>query len=133
MKARVMDHIAITVRDMEENIRFYRDILGMPLTDHFHDEHDRAWIAFLEAEGCQIELLAPDKWEAEEATPKQERGLTHLAFLVEDIEAACQDLKAKGVSFIQDPLESHGMKWAYFQGPEGAVLEFIERVGEGQT
>ncbi len=133
MKARVIDHIAITVLDMEENIRFYRDILGMPLTDHFYDEHDKAQIAFLEAEGCQIELLAPDTWLEEETTSEQERGLTHLAFLVEDIEAACQDLKTRGVSFTQDPLESHGMKWAYFQGPEGVVLELIERAGEGQT
>jgi len=128
-----MDHVAITVRDIEENIRFYRDILGLPLTDHFHDEHEKAQIAFLKAEGCQIELLAPDTWVEEETTSRQERGLTHLAFLVEDIDEACQDLKARGVSFIQDPLESHGMKWAYFQGPEGVVLEFIERVGEEST
>lgn len=127
MKKKVIDHIAVTVRDMEENIRFYRDVLGMPLVDSFYDEHEKAQIAFLEAEGCQIELLAPDTWAEREAAPEQGYGLSHLAFLVENIEEACQNLKACRISFLQEPLESQGLKWAYFQGPEGVVLELIER------
>ncbi len=133
MKIRATDHIAITVTDLEENIRFYHDVLGLPVTESFYDEHEKAQIVFLEAEGCQIELLAPDTWVEGKTTSEQERGLSHLAFLVEGIEEACQDLKARGVSFIQDPLESHGLKWAYFQGPEGVILELIERLKEEST
>lgn len=133
MKIRATDHIAITVTDLEENIRFYRDILGLPITESFYDEQEKAQIVFLEVEGCQIELLAPDERQ-EDATPAGGGcGLSHLAFLVESIDEACQDLKARGVSFIQDPLESHRLKWAYFQGPEEVVLELIERVREEST
>jgi len=118
------DHVALTVRDLEGAIEFFHDLLGLPLTWRTYDHLERAEIAFLGQSAGQIELLAPD--EPPEG-PVGSVGLTHLAFLVDDIEATRAELEGKGVRFTDEIKSAFDLKWTYFEGPEGVQLELIER------
>ena|GEM_PF-6236390 len=55
-----LDHISIIVKDVEENIRFYRDILGFDVKMDFYDEGEKARIIFLNISNFMLELIVPD-------------------------------------------------------------------------
>jgi catechol 2,3-dioxygenase-like lactoylglutathione lyase family enzyme len=85
-----LDHISIIVKDGEENIRFYRDILGFNVKMDFYDEGEKARIIFLNMGNSMLELIAPDdppiymekkRWEE-----RKKKGVEHIAFLVEDMD-----------------------------------------------
>jgi len=55
-------------------------------------------------------------------------GHYHLAFVVDDIDAACEELTAKGVRFSDKPQHNQrGGAAIYFWDPDGIALEFIQR------
>lgn len=50
-----------------------------------------------------------------------------LAVVVEDLKKTCADLKARGVSFFEDPkTTAWGQKVAYFNDPDGIIWEVSE-------
>jgi catechol 2,3-dioxygenase-like lactoylglutathione lyase family enzyme len=58
-------------------------------------------------------------------------GASHVAFLVDDIEAAKAELEAKGIEFfspvnIVDEGVLAGWRWVYFSDPDGYPLELVE-------
>ncbi len=124
-----LDHISIIVKDVDENIRFYSDILGFNVKLDFYDEGEKARIIFLNMDSSMLELIAPDdppiymekkKWEDRKKT-----GVEHIAFFVDDIDKTCEYLRSKGIEFVLGPLEFPDGKYAYFYGPEGILLELI--------
>ena len=59
------------------------------------------------------------------------RGASHVAFLVDDIEAKKAALEAKGVEFygpvnVVDEGVLAGWRWVYFNDPDGYPLELVE-------
>ena len=139
-------HTGITVSDLERSIAFYRDILGMTLVKRERKRSTRGEklgvpgavieIAVMEyGDGCSVELI-----NYEHPAPPNERGLpvnaighVHIAFNVDNIAAAIEEMQAKGVEFIGGPEQCvieegplAGWKWIYFKDPDGTNLEFIE-------
>ena len=57
-------------------------------------------------------------------------GIDHLAFEVEDFEAAQATLESRGVSFVQDVVgEPGGFRYRGFQDPEGNMIYVIHKGG----
>jgi catechol 2,3-dioxygenase-like lactoylglutathione lyase family enzyme len=55
-------------------------------------------------------------------------GLEHFAVQTDDIEGAVAELKAKGVKFLKEITQSFpGVRATFFVGPEGVLIELIER------
>ncbi|MGQ9631864.1 MAG: VOC family protein [bacterium] len=128
--AKAVDHTAITVADMDEAVNFYHNVLGMPIVEEFYDEYEEARIVYLKSGDNQIELLAfedPEGAASRGATTNL--GLSHLAFMVDDVRGAYEELVAKGVEFTLEPRDYPGGTYAYFRGPGGAILELIQRGG----
>jgi len=119
-----IDHIAITVTDRDKTVKFFKEILGLQVSSSFYDQGEKSQIVFLkcpeEPGVAQVEILAPDN-------PPAEKGLTHLAFLVDNIEEVYNKLKSQGVQFEFPVAESAGLKYTYFRGPQGVILEIIQR------
>jgi catechol 2,3-dioxygenase-like lactoylglutathione lyase family enzyme len=70
---------------------------------------------------------------ADNDTPIQQNylGAMHLAFHVDDIQATCEDLKAKGVTFLSEPNTVDegvlaGWRWVYFHDPDLIPLELVQ-------
>ncbi len=140
-----IDHVNVVAADLERSAAFYEAVFGLKRGFTARLEGDwietvtglpgaRANCLFLEAEsGARLELieyLAPD---GEKFAPNglpNTRGLRHLAFEVENIEALMVRLQKIGVKPISAPVEvpfrvaNLGRKRLfYFHDPDGTLLE----------
>lgn len=139
------DHHSITVEDIDAQIAFYRDVLGLELLDHgtLEQGSDDAEafstltgldgvsldIAHLEAEGAMVELVEYHTPDGGDLRPFEanDTGATHFCFRTDDLDAAIDDL-AGDVDFISDPVSfSSGVDAVYFRDPEGNLMEILER------
>ena len=62
-------------------------------------------------------------------TNLRKRGFNHLAFRVDDIEAATARLVANGVTVLSDEMDYISRKLRLFEGPEGITIELVQRDG----
>jgi lactoylglutathione lyase len=117
------------VRDLAGCMTFYRDTLGLQV-----QESDPNSVSF-QMENVYfllLEISAAAHMISEEALELKieggPRGL--LAAGVEDVDAAYETLKAKGVTFLRPPTnQSWGLRTAYFADPEGNLWEINQPVG----
>jgi catechol 2,3-dioxygenase-like lactoylglutathione lyase family enzyme len=59
-------------------------------------------------------------------TNLRERGFNHLAFRVDDIEAATAHLMANGLTMLSEEMDYISRKLRLFEGPEGITLELVQ-------
>lgn len=61
------------------------------------------------------------------APPFPHFGLEHIGFTVDDVDAACAELRAKGADVCIGPLtRSPGLRLAFVRGPEGIMVEIVQ-------
>jgi len=128
-----LDHIGIAVSDLDSALRFYVDTLGLECT-HIEEVPDQnVKIAFIPAGDVNIELVQATDSESAVARfiERKGEGIQHIALLVDDIEKELDNLKEKGVGFIDEqPREgAHGAKIAFLhpKSANGVLLELCER------
>jgi lactoylglutathione lyase len=120
-------HTSITVKNMEESIRFYRDIMGLELQSRREIPENKAEIAFLNdrESDAQIELTY---WK-ERKDWNEGDELDHIAFAVSDMKEAMKRFKTQKVEIAMEPYSLKGSptKIAFIKDPNGIWLEIIER------
>lgn len=126
-----INHIAIVVSDIEGVLTFWRDALGLPLGEVSDVPSEAVRIAFLEAGEAHIELLEPTSSDSGVAKYLEKRGpgMHHICLEVPNIEAAIQQLRAKGVELINEtPRERDGRKYAFIhpKSAGGVMVELYE-------
>jgi methylmalonyl-CoA/ethylmalonyl-CoA epimerase len=133
MKALKLDHVGIAVENLEATIAVYTDILGLELHGTETVEEQKVKTAFLPLGEPEIELLATTDPEGPigKFIAAKGQGIQHLAFRVEDIDAALAELKAKGVRLIDEkPRYGAGGARIAFLHPKstnGVLVELCER------
>ncbi|SHI48900.1 methylmalonyl-CoA epimerase [Desulfofundulus sp. TPOSR] len=128
-----IDHIGIAVKDLAKAIEFYEGLLGLKVTGTEVVEEQKVKVAFLPTGDSEVELL-------ESTTPdgpiarfieKNGEGIQHIAFRVENLEQALEELKAKGVRLIDEkPRRGAGGARIAFLHPKstfGTLVELCER------
>lgn len=121
-------HTRYRVNDLERTVKFYRDILGLEEIRR-HKSPRGSELAFLKAPGSEeeIEITYFPKGGPVQVQP----DLTHLAFLVDSLEAFEKHLAKHGLKYSDGPTTtSSGTRFAFVDAPEGYEIELIER-GEG--
>ncbi len=126
-----INHLAIVVADIEGALAFWRDALGLPLGEVSDVPSEAVRVAFLEAGEAHIELLEPTSSDSGVAKYLDKRGpgMHHICLEVPDIEAALEQLKAKGVELINEtPRERDGRKYAFIhpKSAGGVMVELYE-------
>ena len=143
------DHIGFTVPDIEEATRFFVDVIGCELIyslgriedtqGNWMAEHlnvdARAVILDLRLlrcrHGANFEIF---QYELDDQVRSQPRncdyGGHHLAFYVDDFEAALRYLRDQNLRIIGEPTlrtngPSAGQTWVYFLSPWGMQLELV--------
>ena len=106
--------IAIRVEDLERAVAFYRDTLGVPFLFQFPG------LAFFNAGGVRLMLSRAEK-------PEFDHPASVLYYKVDDIDAAYEALKAKGVEFIDAPhliakMPDHDLWMVFLKDSEGNTL-----------
>lgn len=127
MNIKAIHHIAILTNDYEKSKTFYTEVLGFEIISETFRAERKSYKLDLAINGLyQIELFSfPDY--RERASYPEAKGLRHLAFLTDDVEAAAKELKQKGVE-VQDIRvdELTGKRFVFFYDPNGQPLELYE-------
>lgn len=133
MKVKHIDHIGIAVKGIEQAGKFYTDILGLKIEDVENVAEQKVNVAFIPITDSEVELLEstePDGPVAKYINARGE-GVQHIAFRVEDIDKALEELKEKGVRLIdQTPRNGAGGARIAFIHPKetnGVLVEICER------
>jgi methylmalonyl-CoA/ethylmalonyl-CoA epimerase len=133
MKVLKIDHIGIAVNNIDEVKKLYTDILGIPHTGNETVAEQKVVTAFLPVGDSEIELLestSPDGPVGRFIASRGE-GIQHIAFRVENIDQALQELKAKGIRLLDEKprVGAGGAKIAFIhpQSTFGVLVELSER------
>ena len=133
MKIKHIDHIGIAVKSIEKGGKFYTDILGLTIKEIENVADQKVNVAFLPITDSEIELLESTDPEGPIAKYIESRGegIQHIAFRVDDIEEALEELRKKGVRMIDDkPRGGAGEAKIAFIHPKetnGVLVEICER------
>lgn len=125
-----IDHIGIAVKNLNETVAFYHDVMGLEVSAA--EEFNGMKIAFLRIGESELELL-------EDMTPdgaiarfvaKRGEGIQHVAYRVENIEQALDEMRAKGLKLIDErPRPGARRARVAFLHPtstKGVLIEFVE-------
>ncbi len=133
MKILKIDHLGIAVNSTEDGKNFWSGILGLEFEGDETVETQKVKTAFFPVGESEIELLestAPDGPIARFIEKKGE-GIQHVAFRVDNIEAALAELKEKGVKLIDETprMGAGGAKIAFLhpKATAGVLVELCER------
>jgi len=112
-----INHIGIAVQSLESALPFYRDNLNMPLAGIGEVPEQKVRVAMLQVGESMIELLEPTSEDSPVARfiEKNGAGIHHIAYEVNDIEAAITKVIADGGKMIDERPRSgaHGTRIAF--------------------
>ena len=120
-------HTSITVRNMEESLAFYTEVLGLQFERRRTIPENHAEIAFVHdpVSGGRVELT---HWDGKDQFDAGEQ-LDHLAFEVEDLDRFLLKLRTKNVRVAKEPYRLSGgsARIAFILDPNDIWIELIER------
>ena len=128
-----VDHIGIAVKSIDEALKLWEEVLGIKCTGREEVEEQKVVTAFLPLGDTEVELLEPTSPESpvSKFIEKRGEGIHHLALRVENIEAALEELKGKGIRLIDEEPRcgAGGAKIAFIhpKAAGGVLLELSER------
>jgi catechol 2,3-dioxygenase-like lactoylglutathione lyase family enzyme len=110
------------VFDMPTSLAFYRDVMGFEVISDPPEDGRCDWVWLKRGES---ELMLNTAYEAENRPPAPDPARvaahadTALFFGCEDVDAACADLRARGVAAKEPIVTGYGMKQVYLKDPDG--------------
>jgi methylmalonyl-CoA/ethylmalonyl-CoA epimerase len=135
MRAGGLHHIGMLVHDARATAERLRTSLGLEVTGWEDYGPGLLRIAFIPMGGTLLELIEPltdDGFNAEWLRERGE-GIQHLAFQVDDIQAAIDALRARGVAVQHErPVRGAGNTLIAFLGAatvDGLLLELTQPLG----
>jgi methylmalonyl-CoA epimerase len=130
-----IDHIGVAVEDIDAAIELYRDSFGMELAHRETVESQGVEAVLLDVGDGHVELLAPlgpdtpvGKYLAKNGT-----GLHHVAYAVDDIDAALEKIAAAGVQLIDSEprtgIRDSRVAFLHPRSTGGVLTEIVEPAG----
>jgi catechol 2,3-dioxygenase-like lactoylglutathione lyase family enzyme len=132
------------VSDLEQSMRFYCDGLGFERSDGY--DLDSTVVLGLDAalevpgpavlrsqmivlEAMKIELLyySSPAVEGRPSAHRNQLGLTHLSFWVDDLDATAERLVAHGGTLLPATRQSPGVELVFLADPDGTRVELMEQ------
>ena len=123
-------HIGIAVANIDDALRFYRDVLG--LTPHPAETADGATIVSLPFGESEVELLEPRDPESPIARFLERRGpgIHHVCYRVANLDAALASARAAGYRLVDDTPRAGagGCRIAFLhpKSTDGILIELTE-------
>ena len=132
-----IDHIGVAVEDLDSAIKLYERSFEMELAHRETVESQGVEAVLLDVGDGHIELLAPlgPDTPVGKFIAKKGPGIHHVAYAVEDIDAALEQVKAAGLKLIdEEPRTGIRRSRVAFLHPSstGSVLtEIVQPAAEG--
>lgn len=112
MRIRSFSWVGVSTSDFDRSLRFYRDVLGLELWVSGEEQ------AILKtSSGDQLEIFGNDGREEQLTTSPV------VAFEVDDLDVAREELRLAGVELIGEVGRWNGFAWQYFRSPDGHIFE----------
>jgi catechol 2,3-dioxygenase-like lactoylglutathione lyase family enzyme len=118
--------VCVTAPDYDEALRFYRDVLGLPVREAYGE---RGRVTILDAGHATLELLDEEHaaFVDEVEVGRRVAGHVRLAFEVDDAAALTRELEAAGAEVVAPPTRT---PWeslnARLEGPAGLQLTLFQ-------
>ena len=118
-----LEHANVTVKDLEQSIDFYRDLMGFEVrwrgtvssgSPAAHVGTDRFYLALFEAS-------RDGEFDRDYESP----GLNHVGFVVDDLDAKRRKLADLGLDVHLEGEYEPGRRF-YFYDPNGLEVELVE-------
>ncbi len=109
------------VKDMEESLNFYQEIVGLNLNrvSKISPEFE---LAFLGSGETQVELIFDQSKELDYMNTT-----ISLGFQTDSLEALIEDFKQKGIPVLAGPIQPNpNLRFFYILDPNGIKIQFIE-------
>jgi len=125
MKARFR-YVGIRVKDLDRSVDFYTRLLGMKVKQRLKIKETKGEIVDLvsEDERFTLELNHYEKDSPHNTTYVVGEGLDHLAFDVDDLDKAIEELRTAGYHPILQ-VKTQDSRWAYVEDPNGIWIELL--------
>ena len=120
-----MDFIwsTLNVKDIDQSIEFYTDIIGLELVNQFNTDHGT--IAFLGKGETQIELISDGSSREISVGPDISWG-----FSVSSLDETIKTLEDKGIDIVAGPVQpSPNVKFLFVKDPDGMKIQLVESIG----
>ena len=128
-----IDHIGIAVKNLEEAMSVYKDILGLEFKGTETVEEQKIIQSTFLVGGVRIELVKSTHPDGPIAKfiEKRGEGIHHIALRVEDIDESLKNLSKKGINLINKSAKIGvgGSKIAFIHPKDmnGVLIELVER------
>jgi methylmalonyl-CoA/ethylmalonyl-CoA epimerase len=133
MKVLKIDHLGIAVGSIAEGKKLWTDVLGLAFEGSETVAEQKVTTGFFPVGESEIELLestAPDGPVAK-FIEKRGEGIQHVAFRVENIDEALEELRSKGIKLIDEKprIGAGGARIAFLhpKSTNGILVELCER------
>ncbi|HSX60930.1 MAG TPA: VOC family protein [Tahibacter sp.] len=122
-----LHHVAVICSDYIVSKRFYSEVLGLRvIAENYRAARDSWKLDLALPDGGQVELFSFPDPPPRPSCPEA-RGLRHLAFAVDDVDACKRRLEAHGVAVEPVRIDEYtGKRFVFFSDPDGLPLELYE-------
>lgn len=130
-----IDHIGVAVEDIDAAIELYRDGFGMELAHRETVESQGVEAVLLDVGDGHVELLAPlgPDTPVGKYMAKNGAGLHHVAYAVDDIDAALTQIAVAGIQLIDSEprvgIRDSRVAFLHPRSTGGVLTEIVEPAG----
>ena len=127
-----LQHIAISVANLEESIAWYQEMFGFYTVSRVYVEPCHSQIATMENGCVGLELFLHDNTIPLSETRKNpdtdpmEQGVKHFCFATEDLCSLLNELVEKGVKVLVEPVSIGTHTVCYIQDNSGNPIELMQ-------
>ena len=113
--------VTLTVKNMEESLKFYHELLGLPV--YSARKSGELDIVFLGEEGkTRVELI----YDPAQKGGSAGNGMT-IGFEVDDLDETVRFLESKGVGVARGPFSPNPhLRFLFVQDPSGFEVQLVE-------
>lgn len=151
----VMNQTMMRIKDPEQSVAFYRDVLGMTLLEKFDFPEMEFALYFMGYPMSDIpeDRAARARWVFDQPALLElthnygteddpsfsyhngnddPRGFGHIGISVPDVYAACERFETLGVEFVKRPDDGNMKGLAFIRDPDGYWVEILSSAGLGK-
>ena len=122
-------HVAITVNNLEESLKFYRDFFDFQIVKLFERKDMGAKSVFVKLDEFSLELweFLDMKENSDDLKDIKVKGIRHIAFEVENIDKTVSEFRSKKLDISDPEMGASGHRYSFTNDPNGVALELYEK------
>jgi glyoxylase I family protein len=120
-------HLAIICSDYERSKKFYTEVLGLKIIREVYRKERQSYKLDLEVNGQYVIELFSFPHPPKRPSRPEACGLRHLAFAVQNIDRAFEDLSKLGIQAEPIRMDEHtGKRFTFFADPDDLPIELYQ-------